>query len=86
MTTFTIHPLAEKFPAMPPADYEKLKESIAKYGLFEPIVINEAGQLLEGRHRYKALLELGKDPKVLLDSLPRREGAEHRPDRGAVYL
>jgi hypothetical protein len=57
-----IHPLAEKFPAMPPADFEKLKESIAKYGLFEPIVINEFGQILEGRHRYKALVDLGKDP------------------------
>jgi hypothetical protein len=59
---YTIHPMAEKFPAMPPADFEKLKKSIRQFGLFDPIVVNEDDQILEGRHRYKALVELGKDP------------------------
>jgi hypothetical protein len=56
---FTIHPLAEKFPALSQKDFDELKESIRKYGLFEPIVANDKGQILDGRHRYKAITELG---------------------------
>jgi ParB-like chromosome segregation protein Spo0J len=58
----TIHPLAEKFPAMPQKDFEELKESIRKYGLFEPFVINDKCQILDGRHRYRAISELGWSP------------------------
>jgi hypothetical protein len=58
----TIHPLAEKFPAMPEKDFAELKESIRKYGVFEPFVINDKGQILDGRHRYRAIIELGRSP------------------------
>jgi ParB-like nuclease domain len=61
---FKVHPLAELFPAMPPEDFQELKESIRKYGLFEPIIVNGAGQILDGRHRYRALLELGMGLKA----------------------
>lgn len=64
IASFTIHPLAEKFPPIPPEDFEELKESIRKYGLFEPIIINDQGQILDGRHRYRALIELGMELKA----------------------
>ena len=59
---YKIHPLAEKFPAIPPKDFEELKESIRKYGLFEPIVVSKEGYILDGRHRYRALMELERSP------------------------
>jgi hypothetical protein len=58
----TIHPLAEKFPALSDSDYQKLKASIAAYGVFDHIVINEKNQILDGRHRWKACVELGVVP------------------------
>jgi ParB-like nuclease domain len=58
-SNLTIHPLAARFPEMPAKDFDELKESIRRHGLFEPIVHNDDGQILDGRHRYKALMELG---------------------------
>jgi hypothetical protein len=62
LPAFTIHPLAEKFPALSQKDFDELKESIRKYGLFEPIITNEKNQILDGRHRYRAITELGQSP------------------------
>jgi hypothetical protein len=50
-----IHPYAELFPAMFPAEFERLCGDILLNGLQEEIVIHE-GQVLEGRHRYLACL------------------------------
>jgi ParB-like chromosome segregation protein Spo0J len=61
----TVHPLADKFPALPPDDFTKLKESIALRGQFEPSVVNAANQILDGRHRYKACIELGIEPRIV---------------------
>jgi hypothetical protein len=61
----TIHPLAEKFPALSDSDYQKLKASIAAYGVFDHIVINEKNQILDGRHRWKACMELGAIPLAI---------------------
>jgi ParB-like chromosome segregation protein Spo0J len=46
------------------SDDEKktLRESIAKDGLFVPIIVNQDGVILDGHHRYKILQELGKIP------------------------
>lgn len=60
----TIHPLAAKFPSLSDSDYQKLKASIAAYGVFDHIVINEKNQILDGRHRWKACVELGVIPLV----------------------
>jgi hypothetical protein len=43
---------------MPPKDFEELKESIRKFGLLERIIVNDSGQILDGRHRYRAICEL----------------------------
>jgi hypothetical protein len=65
LPAFTIHPLSEKFPALSQKDFDELKESIRKNGLFEKIIVNSKRQVLDGRHRYKAITELGMDPGVL---------------------
>jgi hypothetical protein len=60
-----IHPFAEKFPKLSSADYEALKASIKQNGLFEPVVVNASGQILDGRHRWQICLELGITPKTI---------------------
>uniref|UniRef100_A0A6M3LRR3 ParB-like N-terminal domain-containing protein n=1 Tax=viral metagenome TaxID=1070528 RepID=A0A6M3LRR3_9ZZZZ len=40
-------------------DISALRESIRECGLIEPLVIDEAGNLLAGRRRYQAVSELG---------------------------
>jgi len=54
--------IAKSFP-MSKDEYEALKESIKKEGLYYPIIINEEGEILDGYHRYKACQELGIEPK-----------------------
>jgi hypothetical protein len=61
---YTIHPVALKFPELPPDEFEALKESIRKHGLFEPIIVNGDGVILDGRHRYQACLELNRPPMM----------------------
>lgn len=38
---------------------KKIKESIKKFGLIEPLVINTDGEILDGNLRYRAMTELG---------------------------
>jgi ParB-like chromosome segregation protein Spo0J len=45
------------FPELPPADYEALKEDIRQHGVKVPILVH-GGQILDGRHRYRACREL----------------------------
>jgi len=52
------HPVALLFPELPPADYEALKEDIRRNGVKVPILVH-GGQILDGRHRYRACRELG---------------------------
>jgi hypothetical protein len=81
--TYEVHPLAEIVPEMGQRDYHSLKDSIAKNGLYHEITLYE-GKILDGRHRYKACVELkvepsftqyvGKEPAdfVLAENLSRR--------------
>ena len=55
------HPLAEIFPAMSDGEFEELCESINSNGQREPITLLD-GMILDGRHRYKACLQVGIDP------------------------
>lgn len=63
--------------------YQELKSSIEKYGQHIPIVLHK-GEILDGRHRYQACIELGIEPKFenrddvdpcqyVKDALPLRE-------------
>jgi len=51
-------------PKLPKEEYEALKESIRKNGLYNPITVNPDGVILDGHHRYRACQELGVKPRV----------------------
>ena len=57
----SVHPAAQILPEMSEADYERLKADIAKNGLREPIWLHRE-QILDGRHRHRACLELDIQP------------------------
>jgi ParB-like chromosome segregation protein Spo0J len=61
----TISPLAKRLPEIPPKEYEELKNSIREIGLLEPLVLNDANQILDGRHRYRACQELEIEPRTI---------------------
>lgn len=54
------HPIAEIMPESTPAEYEALKSSIAENGLWIEIMLFES-RILDGRHRYRACIETGRD-------------------------
>jgi N6-adenosine-specific RNA methylase IME4 len=45
-------------------DYNELKQSIQEYGLYNPIIVNQNGIVLDGHHRLKAVKELGLLEKI----------------------
>jgi len=56
------HPAADIFPEMTQEEFEKLKEDMADNGLLEDIMLCN-GQILDGRHRYRACLEISLEPR-----------------------
>ena len=65
------HPLAELFPPMSAEEFEGLKNSIRTrgYDKSEPVVTYE-GQILDGRHRFRACLDLGLEAPTAAFSEP----------------
>ena len=61
--TIELHPLCLAIPEMSEEEYRELRDNIAEAGLLEPVVTFE-GMILDGRHRYRACIELGIDPKI----------------------
>jgi len=57
------HRFCALVPAMSEEQYQALKADIAAWGLREAIVVHE-GKILDGRHRYRACMELGIDPTL----------------------
>jgi hypothetical protein len=53
-----LHPVAALFPELPQEDFAALKEDIRRNGLKVPILVH-GGEILDGRHRYRACRELG---------------------------
>jgi len=58
-----IHPAALLFPAMTAEEYAALRDDIREHGLLHPIVMHDE-QILDGRHRYRACVELGIEPET----------------------
>ena len=58
MSEYPISPLAMLFPPMLDEDFDKLVSSIQEQGLLEPITLYQ-GEIIDGRHRYKACKQLG---------------------------
>lgn len=58
---YELHDLCKLFPPMPEDQFTALMQDISANGLRQPIVIHE-GKILDGRHRYKACLNLNLEP------------------------
>lgn len=60
--TLSFHPLANLFPMFEPPEFEELVRDVRANGLRELIMLIDEGagsQILDGRNRYRALLEAG---------------------------
>lgn len=64
MKKLKAHPLADRLPEMTAEEFEGLKASIAENGQRDAIVLLK-GQILDGRHRYRACIELGLEPRIV---------------------
>lgn len=62
--TFTgeVHPVAELFPMLADDELADLADDIAVRGLLQPIVLDPAGRLLDGRNRLTACEKAGVEP------------------------
>ena len=63
MQKFDYHSYCDLLPEMTADDFNALVSDIKENGLINPIVLFE-NQILDGKHRYKACLELGIEPKI----------------------
>jgi hypothetical protein len=63
------HPIVDglEIPMMPDDDFKKLKGSISREGLHRPITLFE-GKTLDGRNRYKALVQLQQEKALKIGS------------------
>ena len=68
-----IHALAEIFPALSETAFSKLKDSIDEHGQRDAIVLL-GDAVLDGRNRYRACLELGRNP-IFRNFDPARDGS-----------
>ena len=60
--SYGYHRYSEYFPSLSADEFAKLREDIRQHGQLDPIVLYD-GVILDGRHRYRACLELGISPK-----------------------
>ena len=74
--TYTIHPVPQLFPGMTDKEFAELKASISRDGQLQAIV-TDGNEILDGRHRFRACLELGIEPRVI-------QYKERGPWEGAV--
>lgn len=51
------------FPEMTDVEYDEFKKDIETNGLLSPIITTPDGQILDGRHRWRACMQLGIKPK-----------------------
>jgi ParB-like chromosome segregation protein Spo0J len=67
------------FPDMAPWEYEALKEHIRHWGVILPVVMDENGNIIDGRQRIRACAELGIEsyPALTLAGLTDEEKHDH---------
>jgi ParB/RepB/Spo0J family partition protein len=65
----TISHAAEMFPALPAAEFDALVSSIRANGILQPVIVNAADEVIDGRHRLNAARAVGLDtvPVVIVD-------------------
>ena len=61
---YELHELCEIIPSMDDSEYLALVSDIRDNGLLNPIIVFE-GKILDGRHRYKACVELDLEPSFV---------------------
>lgn len=61
-----IHPAAAAWPLLPDDELAELAASIADIGLQDPITLDPAGRLLDGRNRLNACKEAGVEPEFVV--------------------
>lgn len=64
ITALSIHPAAATFPDLTADEFAALKNDIRKHGQQTPI-LTKAGQIIDGRQRYRACMELGIEPSCI---------------------
>jgi ParB-like chromosome segregation protein Spo0J len=57
-------PFTVLFPDLEGEDYRKFRQSIQKFGLRDPIIVDERGAVIDGRQRLRVIADLGLAPKV----------------------
>jgi ParB family chromosome partitioning protein len=61
-------------PSLSLDEYEALRESIRKYGVIQPVIVDESGAIIDGYHRAKACKELDVDyPTRVIEGLTEEE-------------
>lgn len=65
MNALTFHPAAECFPLLDQERLVALAEDIRANGLLHPIVVDDQGQILDGRNRYLACQIAGLEPHTI---------------------
>lgn len=61
-----VHPLAAVWPMLDGDELESLGESIAEIGLREPLALDRAGRLIDGRNRLDRCTVLGVEPRFVV--------------------
>ncbi len=77
------HPLSLMFPGMEREEYDALEDSIRRRGLDEPITVYE-GQILDGRHRFRACHSLQIKPRFTSFSGTEEEALQFVIDKNAA--
>lgn len=62
--SYELHKLAKKYPTMEKREFEALIKSIKENGLLNPITLFR-GEIVDGRHRYKACKKAGVKPRFV---------------------
>ena len=52
-----VHPACALLPAMTESEYRELVDDIREHGLRHPIIVDDDGLILDGRHRWRACQE-----------------------------
>lgn len=63
VTVIGFHPVARLFPLMSDQSFRELLTDIEAHGQLTPIWLHE-GQIVDGRNRYRACIELGIEPEL----------------------